>query len=48
MSGGILVGMFGQVGSCSIGSFVSLVKFEILRDAKYGMAGDVPTMLCCG
>jgi hypothetical protein len=49
---GNLVGILGQVGSCKIGSFVSLVKSRILRDAKYGIGrfggGLVPTIVCVG
>ena len=36
---GILVGILGHVGSCNIGSFMSLLKLGMLRDAKYGMGG---------
>jgi hypothetical protein len=47
MSEGILVGILGHVGSCNIGSFVSLLKSGMLREAKYGMWGGggglVPT-----
>jgi hypothetical protein len=49
MSEGSLEGILGHVGSCHIGSFVSLIKSSMLRDAKYGMwSGDgglVPTMV---
>jgi hypothetical protein len=43
---GSLVGIFGQVGSCNMVSFVSFVKYGILRDAKYCMEGRVPTISC--
>jgi hypothetical protein len=36
---GSLVGILGHVGSCKIGSFMSLLKSGMLRDAKYGMGG---------
>jgi hypothetical protein len=39
------VGIFDQVGSCNMGSFINLVKYGMLRDAKYGMDGGVPTMV---
>ena len=39
MSEGSLVGILGHVGSCNIGSFMSLLKSGMLRDVKYGMAG---------
>jgi hypothetical protein len=45
---GILVGILGQVVSCNTRSFISLVKYGMLRDAKYGMYGGVPTMVCDG
>jgi hypothetical protein len=45
---GILVGILGQVGSCNMGSFTILVKYGMLRDAKYGMDGGVPAMVCDG
>jgi hypothetical protein len=48
MSEGSLVGIFGHVGSCNIGSLVSLIKSGMLRDAKYGMGGGgglVPAMV---
>jgi hypothetical protein len=48
MSKGNLVGMLGQVGSCKIGSFVSLVKYGMLRDAKYGKFGSGAAMVCIG
>jgi hypothetical protein len=35
ISKGSLVGILGHVGSCKMGSFMSLVKSGILRDAKY-------------
>jgi hypothetical protein len=37
MNEGNLVGIVGHVGSCNIGSFVSLLKSDMLREAKYGM-----------
>jgi hypothetical protein len=46
---GSLVGTLGHVGSCNIGSFVSLLKSDMLRDTKYGMGGGsgglVPAMV---
>jgi hypothetical protein len=49
MSEGSLVGIAGHVGSCNIGSFVSLLKSGMLREAKYGMwsggGGLVPAMV---
>jgi hypothetical protein len=39
MSKGSLVGMVGHVGSCNIGSLVSLVRSGMLREAKYGIWG---------
>jgi hypothetical protein len=36
---GSLVGILGHVGSCNIGSFMSLLKSRMLRDSKYGMGG---------
>jgi hypothetical protein len=39
MSEGILVAIAGHVGLCNIGSLVSLVRFRILREAKYGIWG---------
>jgi hypothetical protein len=51
MSEGSLVGIAGHVGSCNIGSFVSLVRFGMLREAKYGICsgggGLALAMLCC-
>jgi hypothetical protein len=45
---GSLVGILGHVGSCKMGSFVSLVKSEMLKDTKYGIGGGggglVPAM----
>jgi hypothetical protein len=35
-------------GHVRIGSFVNLVKYGMLSDAKYGMVGGVPSMVCCG
>jgi hypothetical protein len=37
MSKGSLVGIVGHVGSCNIGSLVSLVRFGMLREDKYGI-----------
>jgi hypothetical protein len=37
MSEGSLVGIAGHVGSCNIGSLVSLVRSDMLREAKYGI-----------
>jgi hypothetical protein len=34
-----LVGIVGHVGSCNIGSLVSLFKSSMLREAKYGIWG---------
>jgi hypothetical protein len=46
---GSLVGILGHVGSCKIGSFMSLFKSGMLRDTKYGMGcisgGLVPAMV---
>jgi hypothetical protein len=39
ISEGSLVGILGHVGSCKMGSFMSLVKSGMLRDAKYGIGG---------
>jgi hypothetical protein len=39
ISEGSMVGILGHVGSCKIGSFMSLVKSRMLRDDKYGMGG---------
>jgi hypothetical protein len=47
-----LVGILGQVASCRMGSFMSLVKLRMLRDAKYGKGGFggglVPIIVCVG
>ncbi len=49
MSEGSLVGIAGHVGSCNIGSFVSLIRSGMLREAKYGIwsggGGLVPAMV---
>jgi hypothetical protein len=49
MSEGNLVGSAGHVESCNIGSFVSLLRFGMLREAKYGIwsggGGLVPAMV---
>ena len=37
MSEGSLVGIVGHVGSCNIGSLVSLLRSSMLREAKYGI-----------
>jgi hypothetical protein len=37
ISEGSLVGIAGHVGSCNIGSFVSLLRYGMLREAKYGI-----------
>jgi hypothetical protein len=46
---GSLVGILGQVGSCKMGLFASLVKSGMLRDAKYGIGrfgtGLVPVIV---
>ena len=52
ISKGNLVGILGQVASCKMGSFVSLFKSGMLRDAKHGIGkfggGLVPTIVCVG
>ena len=52
MCEGSLVGILGHVGSCNIGSFMSLLKSGMLRDAKYGIGGFggglVPSIVCVG
>jgi hypothetical protein len=40
MSKGSLVGIAGHVRSCNIRSLVSLVRYGMLREAKYGIWGD--------
>jgi hypothetical protein len=51
MSEDSLVGIAGHVGLCNIGSLVSLVRFGMLREAKYGIysggGGLSPTIVCC-
>jgi hypothetical protein len=52
MSEGSLVGIAGHVGSCNIGSLVSLVRSGMLREAKYGICsggggGLAPAIVCC-
>ena len=37
---GSLVGIAGHVGSCNIGSLVSLLRFGMLREAKYGICSE--------
>jgi hypothetical protein len=34
---GSLVGIADHVGSCNIGSFVILLRSDMLREAKYGI-----------
>jgi hypothetical protein len=46
ISKGNLVAMLGQVASCNMGSFMSLVKYGMFRDAKYGKLGVGPAMVC--
>jgi hypothetical protein len=41
ISEGILVGILDHVGSCNMGSFKSLLKSRMLRDAKYVMGVEV-------
>jgi hypothetical protein len=52
MSEGNLVGILGQVASCKMGSFMSLVKSRMLKDAKYGTGGFceglVQVIMCVG
>jgi hypothetical protein len=49
MSEGSLVGIGYHVGSCNIGSFVILLRYVMLREAKYGIysggGGLVPAMV---
>jgi hypothetical protein len=49
MSEGSLVSIAGHVGSCNIGSFMSLLRSGVLREAKYGICsggrGLVPAMV---
>jgi hypothetical protein len=45
---GNLAGIFNQVASCKMGSFVSLVKYEMFRDAKYNKFEVGATMVCDG
>jgi hypothetical protein len=49
MSEGSLVGIAGHVGSCNIGSLMSLLRSDMLREAKYGIysggGGLAPTMV---
>jgi hypothetical protein len=51
MSKGSLVGMASHVGSCNIGSLVSLLRSDMLREAKYGIysggGGLALTIVCC-
>jgi hypothetical protein len=51
MSEGSLVGIAGHVGSCNIGSLVSLVRSSMLREAKYGICsgggGLALAIVCC-
>jgi hypothetical protein len=39
MSEGVLLGMVGHVGSCNIGSLVSLVRYSMLKESKHGIWG---------
>jgi len=45
MSKGSFLGIFSQVGSCNMGSFVNLVRSWILSETKKGIIGVGPTML---
>jgi hypothetical protein len=49
MSEGNLVGIASHVGSCNIGSLVSLLRSGMLRESKYGIwsggGGLVPAMV---
>jgi hypothetical protein len=49
ISKGSLVGIVGHVVSCNIGSFVSFLRYGMLREAKYGICiggkGLVPAMV---
>jgi hypothetical protein len=51
MSEGSLVGIAGHVGSCNIGSLVILLRYGMLREAKYGICsgggGLALAILCC-
>jgi hypothetical protein len=53
MSEDSLVCIAGHVGSCNIGSLVSLVRYGMLREAKYGICsgwgggGLAPAIVCC-
>jgi hypothetical protein len=46
---GSLVGIVGHVGSCNIGSLVSLLRSGMLSEAKYGIwsggGGLVPSIV---
>jgi hypothetical protein len=50
ISEGNFVGILGKVASCKMGSFVSLVKSRMLRDANYGIGrfgGELfPSIVC--
>jgi hypothetical protein len=37
ISEGSLVGIASHVGSCNIGSFVSFLRYSMLRESKYGI-----------
>jgi hypothetical protein len=49
MSEGSLVGIAGHVGSCNIGSLVSFLRSDMLREVEYGICsgggGLAPTMV---
>jgi hypothetical protein len=46
MPDGTLVGIFLQMASCKIGSFISFVKYGRFNEAKYGKLGVGTTMVC--
>jgi len=58
MPEGSFMGIFVQVGSCNMGSFVNFVRSRILSESKKGMIGVGPAMIweevvpwelvCCG
>jgi len=48
MSDDNLVGIFGQVASCKMGSFVSFVKSRRFKEAKYGKMGVGRAIVCEG
>jgi hypothetical protein len=51
ISEGSFVGIADHVGSCNIGSLVSLVRSGMLREAKYGICsgqgGLATAIVCC-